>query len=660
VRALTPTLLEAQKQPSAQPYVRVTVSDRIVALTRLRWERLYTGGETDRYHAAAMPGDGSLLRARVEPSTSTIAYQRVANPGAGSAFGSWSTLDSVANAGLALAASGANALLAFVPLNGVQVRIRESSDYGASFGTVQIVAGAGAFIGSVAAVLKPDGTAFLIYAAGSTVFVLKRTGGTWGSAVAWPYSASQITGLACWHSGDYLLAIAGVDGSGAARLWAAVYGDGATQAVDTWSVLRDVAQADAGSNVTFRAPSLAVLDTYRLFFVESYSGSVAYDRPQWTWFAPSQSFAANAWREPVPFDLNTAYGLALTGADALGPAWLSMPSGVWRAPLTTAELDLSDDVLELSSELRRDGGRARVVLRNDHGRYTGLSTGAGAVIRAGAELEFGAGYVTSAGPEAPAAAPRFVIGGWEHRSGDGEATVTLFARDAWSLVERWRARRQFAWAAGTDNLFQILRFVFGRAGIDLINTGSSALASALRPAFTIHPGQDGRRVVAALLSLTADVVLVSALGASYYEPVAGATTYRYGGDHAITRARFASAGRAVNRAQVFGPSVVAESFAWDDIGDQFDRLRQAHDLNVTTVALAQDRAAALLRREELSPELGELVSPVNCGQELYDIVAVTDEGAGLSDASFRVVGIDLRFGRRGRPTYEQRLLLGSV
>src|SRR5436189_47748 len=40
---------------------------------------------------------------------------------------------------------------------------------------------------------------------------------------------------------------------------------------------------------------------------------------------------------------------------------------------------------------------------------------------------------------------------------------------------------------------------------------------------------------------------------------------------------------------------------------------------------------------------GEITVPVNCGQELYDVVEVTDVGAGLSTARRRVLGIAMRY-----------------
>lgn len=71
-----------------------------------------------------------------------------------------------------------------------------------------------------------------------------------------------------------------------------------------------------------------------------------------------------------------------------------------------------------------------------------------------------------------------------------------------------------------------------------------------------------------------------------------------------------------------------------------------------------------LRQETLASSRGELVTPVNCGQDVYDVVSVTDEAAGLSDVDYRVAGIELRYVRRSKvrrsPIYEQRLHLTNV
>jgi hypothetical protein len=57
---------------------------------------------------------------------------------------------------------------------------------------------------------------------------------------------------------------------------------------------------------------------------------------------------------------------------------------------------------------------------------------------------------------------------------------------------------------------------------------------------------------------------------------------------------------------------------------------------------------------------GEITVPVNCGQELYDVVSVTDARAGLDTAPRRVAGISLRYSRADKAVYRMRLRLGGV
>ena len=113
--------------------------------------------------------------------------------------------------------------------------------------------------------------------------------------------------------------------------------------------------------------------------------------------------------------------------------------------------------------------------------------------------------------------------------------------------------------------------------------------------------------------------------------------------------------------QVYGQTVVGESFAWDEVERVPERLRQVQDRNLTTVEEAQARCAAELRREELDAVSGDILVPVNCGQELYDVVEVTDARAGLVAARRRVLGLELRYARTGRRArYAQRITLGGV
>jgi hypothetical protein len=92
----------------------------------------------------------------------------------------------------------------------------------------------------------------------------------------------------------------------------------------------------------------------------------------------------------------------------------------------------------------------------------------------------------------------------------------------------------------------------------------------------------------------------------------------------------------------------------------YDDLRQAHDRNMTTVALAESRADAMLRQSALGAMSGMITLPVNCGQELYDVVEVTDAGAGLSAARRRVLALAMRYSTGKRPVYEQDVALGAA
>lgn len=660
MRTLDSVLLAAQKSPSAVPYVQVQVRGQVGGVARLNWERLYSGAEADYFHAVTMPGDGSLIRARVDPSTAQVLVQRVASPGPGSNFAAWSALAAVSvNAAIALASSGANVLLFYVDADGVTVKERASSDYGQSFGSATTVATASGAVSALAADLKSDGTAVVIYSVGGAVYRVKRSGGSWGAATAWSNSIAGVTGLACYYDFDFDVVVTGTDSSGAAKVWTVVYGDGFGQPLDTWSPLTEIARADAGLNMTFRAPSLHRADLLRLFFVEKYTGSQAYARPMWSHVCLVGDFNSNVWREPVPFETAGEYGMAITYGG--GYVWLSSPAGVWRAPLSGTMLDVSEDVVEVREEIAPFDARVRIVLRNDDGRYSDLTSGGKSLIGLSAQVDVNPGFMTSQGIRV-SIGQRYWVEGWEYDCRDGGSTFTLLARDGWWLLRHWRARRQYAWNAGDANIFQLLSFVFARAGLETGCLSSSQTLTTSKPSFAIHPSEDGLASVRRLLRMVPDVVCMTGETAVILNPLASdAATYAYGKDHAILSGRYGVPDREANRVQVFGRGVVVDAFDWPSVDAIYDRLLQVQDLNLTAAADAQSRADALLRQAAMASRAEEIVTPPNCGQELYDVVTVTDGRAGLAAAPRRVTGLRLHYSRNAvEPTYEMRLRLGAV
>ena len=180
MRTLTPTLLAAQRADSAAPYFEVRLTDRDVGSVRLRWERWYEGSEPDGPCAAAVPADGSLVRARIDPADGAIYAQRVASPSESSDFASWPPSLGSAKAGarLGLSAAGARVLLATVVAGDGAIEIRESTDSGATFRAGEtIVDGLGTVTAIACALRAADGGGSVFYAVAGEVFTTSREGG---------------------------------------------------------------------------------------------------------------------------------------------------------------------------------------------------------------------------------------------------------------------------------------------------------------------------------------------------------------------------------------------------------------------------------------------------------------------------------------------------
>ena len=109
MRSLTSTLLATQKKAAATPFVKVAVQNKIAGVVRYDWSRLYQGSEDDGFHALTMPGDGSVIRARITPPADSrkLYRQRVADPGPQSDFSQWTYTNQYNAIAVAAASLGA-------------------------------------------------------------------------------------------------------------------------------------------------------------------------------------------------------------------------------------------------------------------------------------------------------------------------------------------------------------------------------------------------------------------------------------------------------------------------------------------------------------------------------------------------------------------------
>lgn len=666
MRTLTTTLEVAQKKASREPYVKVEAKNMTSGVVRLDWTRLYAGAEPDCFHAVAMPGDGSLVRARITPPADSrkLYIQRVTTPDPASDFTSWTYTGEYNALVAAAAALGAEASVFWVKSDRAIYQLK-STDNGASWEPPVLIGYTSTTtVNGLAAAYKPGGDIALFYTDQATLYVIKRTSGTWGAAAAWDKSTGELSGAACIFSGDWDLALTGRDSSGNFKLWGLVFGDGGDVTADAWSSLKELASAPSDGDYEYRQPFLGKPDVFRLFFVEKFTGSEACNRPCWSHTVAGTKFVDNLWREPVPFNFTSEYGLAPAHSGDF--AWLANPAGVWRAGLAAQTFDLSKDVVRAEELLAPGSGKLTIELRNDAGQYSSPGAGSLAILNTGCQLDFSLGYRTAAGDEI-SAGPSFSLEAYEHTSAGGRAALRLHALDGWSSLKAWRARHQFRWNKSSSDFTvkDIMSFVLARSGLKLAVKSESEVVTGFHPDFAINPGQTGDEVIARLLSFVPDMLFIEGEKAYLVDPqTSDASVYSYGTAHPVREGAYRRGAWALNRVLVggvdeTGDAVSAESFAWDEVVRLYDRLRQVEDRNIDTVETARQRGQAYLREAEVAAASGFILTGVNCAQQLYDVIDITDGRAGLSAAKRRVLGIKLDY-YPGRGEYDQRLELGMV
>jgi hypothetical protein len=282
-------------------------------------------------------------------------------------------------------------------------------------------------------------------------------------------------------------------------------------------------------------------------------------------------------------------------------------------------------------------------------------------------LDISPGYITSQGNEVSDALS-FWLEAYEHTSSGGKASLLLYAIDGWRLLGGWRAQHQFRWNKDTEDVSvkQMLEFVLARVGLKLEVKSESSVVTGFYPDFAIHPGDTGTAIVTRLLSFVPDVLIIEGVKAYLIYPQASdSSVYSYGQSHTIFRGRYRTGVLETNQLRIegydadIGAPFDVDLFNWEQLEKFPERFELVADRNIGTVSRADDRGEALKRKFEIEAVSGVIHVPVNCGQQLYDVVDITDSRAGLSAAMRRVVGIVLNY-QPISGEYVQQLNLGGV
>ncbi len=420
--SLASSLSAHQKGPARRPAVTLALSNARHGRPVLNWTRYYSGAEANGPVAACLSPAGTLIRARNDAGT--IKVSRVASPGPGSTYSSWTDLDTGATSGtgVALVALPTEIVIIYVSSTGTLLRTRNSTDDGATWSSASTILTESTnpiswvALGSWNGINGNLAAFYLTQPFGDKTLLrrVRRTSGTWAaSGTTWTRTSSihRLTGLAALHDGaDYQLVVTGsADTTERKFAWGALMGDLGLPA-NAWSTLIPIVDFDAASTVELSAPSVTQIGTRSAAtYALEETGDVAYRRNHLT---IAESVTADAFLEPYPIEPANTHEAAITGYRNLGTqVWMVTPSGVWRATLGQAR-DLSPRLVAARWTFGPSVHSAEFTLDNTDGE---LFADGQLAPRPGMDLSLAAGYGSGTNNAPQFASPReFVIQSVEH------------------------------------------------------------------------------------------------------------------------------------------------------------------------------------------------------------------------------------------------------
>jgi len=660
LRTLSSTLLAAQKKPDRLPYVEAKVYDFDQGIKRLSWTRLYTGSEPDNHHGLSFDGEGSMHRIRVNGSN--LYRQKITSPGEASDYSQWVQLAADCQGPCAIAAYGAKIYI-FYRTTGNVLWKYYSHNYGQDWSNAQLVA-AYTDVLSMAACWWGTGNNVVCFAFkagqqnGIVIDTTDQSTGehTWLGSVQHPWGDNF--GAGCYYTPDHVdLVVAAWESQTPYNLYG-LY----RQQFDNTYTFTDVdpfITAPEGEGITYEYPDChlpAAAEDYEntlIVGVEKFTGTTAYTRPLICHAVRGSEFYSMAFTEPRPFlNIPSSYGLRLQSTTNYW--WLERPDGVWRAPrAAAAPLDLTPNIVSL----RAERGNLVIELDNSHSQYSTPP-------EKRSEVVLKLGYKTTAGSEAVEVG-RYWLDSWEYSSSPNMSTITIHCLDGQGLADKWTTRFLMRWPAN-KTVWEIIQEIICRWGINLTSPAGVPRSSAvdnLYPDFTLQPGTAGDSALRRILSFIPDSLVFTGNEAYVKDLRADeASSYSYGTTHVILQGEYRQAvpltrARAIGRA-ADESRIVEVAIDWTNLQLGIDIFDQDYDPNLQTAARAQERADAILRKESLRAQGGRIVIPPNVGQELYDVVTVTDKRCGISSKKYRVMDIDAEYSLR-EWQYRQTLTLGA-
>ena len=372
MRSLSTSFTTAQRAAIGRPLVKLEIASyghpATVASTALQWsdfywELLVSDSTTVNKHAVAMPADGSICRVRTDGVH--IKYQRVTTPSAASDWTTWADWgDGPGNNPIGLAAYGTE-VIAFGN-DGVNLYYKKSTNSGSTFGSWTAMTNARPCERGCAAAFKANGDLAVVHASDfndpTSLYIQKRTGGTWSTGLGQISGDFEISALALYHDGDWNMLALLLDGSNI-RLARGIYGDGHDYSAGTWSGWEFVNSYKASVNFSgqtrlrlwrtqgrgksqptyyervsavneLRAIDNLNVDDPYITYHASLGAVFSFTKDNKPWFyrlRPGTAFMDSDWYKAWPLDATATYGLALCCDGTY--LYAAAPNQVWRTAL---------------------------------------------------------------------------------------------------------------------------------------------------------------------------------------------------------------------------------------------------------------------------------------------------------------------------------------
>ena len=133
--------------------------------------------------------------------------------------------------------------------------------------------------------------------------------------------------------------------------------------------------------------------------------------------------------------------------------------------------------------------------------------------------------------------------------------------------------------------------------------------------------------------------------------------------HPILDGQYTEETPGINRVYVIGRDEEGNPVYGSSLNQaEIDKVGERLDFTLeTSIPTAEDAAAAaqaMLDKRRLTGSRGFILIPPNCGQELWDVIQITDKLCAQDEANYRVIGIRFDYEPR-KSRYVHRLILGA-